>query len=295
MKIYESRNNTYQVNCSYCNNLGHNKRYCPALRKHWEANKHKNYKETLQYDWEVSSTDFNFYRGWSDSDASRRFNHHYLYIKKIMETSTTTTPKNRKAPQCGFCKSKEHTRRNCSHMGEFVKILEETNRAYREYFYDEIIAKRGISIGSYVEVAQWNTTESAYGMITTFDLDKISIGNLFTRWSDYNTANPVIVEGGGETVMTSHSDMFHSSLFSEEENNCKETLRSLVNHYYGISKVIAPAPSVPDKEWFLGQSPAFDWVVKKKSLESLFLTYMHVISKFHPNGSEVVKKLRELI
>ena len=60
--------------------------------------------------------------------------------------------------------------------------------------------------------------------------------------------------------------------------------------YDGITQVIAPAPSIPDEEWFLGQSPAFDWVVKKKSLQDLLATYQGVIRKFHPDGDATMEK-----
>ena len=40
MKIYDDRNKARQIQCNYCYGEGHNKRNCPTMKAHWEANKH---------------------------------------------------------------------------------------------------------------------------------------------------------------------------------------------------------------------------------------------------------------
>lgn len=297
MKIYDNRNNKNLSACSYCRHNGHNKRYCPALRKHWETNKHRHY-DTTPYDaWEVSSTDFNFYSSLSDTQASRRFDSHYFYIKKIMETSTpTTTPKKRKAPQCGFCKSKTHTRRNCSHMGEFVKALEETNKGYRKAFYETVFVEQGIGLGAFVEFKRyaWNNrdnTPNPTSLILDIDFEAISIGNLFSRWSQWTKELNIELRYEDNKFNLKTQFLLDSSFPLLD----RKGLQHLSTHYEGITKVIVPAPSLPDKEWFLGQSPAFEWVVKKKKLEDLFFTYQNAIHTFHPDGEEVIKKFKEII
>ena len=107
MKLYEYRNNTYQVTCGYCRHEGHNKRHCPTLRKHWEANK--------DYDGASSRLKRHLWIRLlpdtgevTDRDACLTFHYHFDYINKLM-TSTPTTPKKRRASKCGFCGSKAHT------------------------------------------------------------------------------------------------------------------------------------------------------------------------------------------
>lgn len=293
MKIYENRNKTYQVTCGYCRHDGHNKRYCPTLRKHWEANKDWDGLSDLTLK-DIHGSDLGGYWQFTDDDARRQFRYHFDYINKIM-TSTPTTPKKRKAPQCGFCGSKAHTRRNCSHMGEFVKILEETNKAYRKAFYETVFVEHGIGIGAFVEFKRYtlyrSEEENPTSLIMDIDFDSISIGNLFSRWSDWAKTVKMEVRHDDRDYDLGTQFLFDAMFPLLARKN----MNHLSSHYDGITKVIVPAPSLPDKEWFLGQSPAFDWVVKKKKLENLFFTYQNAISMFHPDGTEVVKKLRELI
>lgn len=290
MKLYDNRNNTYQVTCGYCRHEGHNKRYCPTLRKHWEANKNfDGHLSTTPKD--IHGSDFGGWRKLSDQDAQTAFRWHFDYIDKIM-TSDPTTPKKRKASNCGFCGSKAHTRRTCSEMREFVKILEETNKAYRKAFYETVFVEHGLGIGAFVEYRTYHYSQGDVtntSLIMDIDFDSIDIGNTMNRWNSYNTNLRI-------TYM--HNDReynFSTSLFSDPHFPLLDRtgMRHLASHHDGISKVIVPAPSLPDKEWFLGQSPAFDWVVKKKDFKTLFDTYGRAIMLYHPQGDLLWEKLKK--
>jgi len=297
MLIYDNRNKKNSITCGYCRHLGHNKRHCPTLRKHWEANKDKDYHSIDMYiEWDVSGTDFGGYWKWSDEEAGRQFDRHYDYIKGIMETSTaTTTPKKRRASKCGFCGSKEHTRRTCSEMGAFVKILEETNKAYRKAFYETVFVEYGLGIGAFVEYRNYAYLERNKArhtsLIMDIDFDSISIGNTFSRWNEYHTKLKVIYRHD-DRERDFGTDLFHDSDFPLLG---RKGMRHLESHYDGITNVIVPAPSLPDKEWFLGQSPAFEWVVKKKKLEDLFCTYGSTIKRYHPDGEAIYREWRNKI
>lgn len=292
MKIYDNRNNTYQVTCGYCRHDGHNKRHCSLLRKHYEANK----------DWDggsnftlkdISGADFGGYWQLDDAHARCQFRYHFEYIKKIL-TSTTTAPKRRRTSKCGFCGSKEHTRRTCSEMGEFVKILEETNKAYRKVFYETVFVEYGIGVGAFVEFKRytWGTKEDTpnpTSLIMDIDFDSISIGNFFSKWSDWTKELDLKLRYEDSEFTFGNNFLFdpdHPSLLDKH-------LTHLSSHYEGITKVIVPAPSLPDKEWFLGQSPAFDWVVKKKSFRDLLSAYGGTIRTYHPDGQAIWEKLRK--
>jgi hypothetical protein len=286
MKLYEARNNTYQVSCGYCRHEGHNKRHCPTLRKHWEANKDWDGLSTLDLK-DIYGSDFAGYWQVTDSEARLQYRYHFDYINKLM-TSAPTTPKKRRASKCGFCGSTGHTRRNCSLMGEFVKVLEETNKAYRESFYENVFVKYGLGIGAFVQFRQyvWNPSSGVSGadstsLIMDIDFDSISIGNRFSHWSDWHTS-PQVKYRFDDKEKNFGSDLFLESAFPLLD---KDGMGHLTAHYDGITKVVVPAPSLPDKEWFLGQSPAFDWVVKKKSLRDLFTTYGSIINYYHPDGN----------
>ena len=293
MKLYDNRNNKSQNQCSYCRHEGHNKRYCPTLRRHWEAN--KDWIETDSTIKDVKGSDFGGWWKVSDQDAQRVFRYHFDYINKIM-TAPKKTPKKRKATKCGFCGSKGHTRRNCSLMGEFVKVLEETNQAYRKSFYENIFAKHGIGIGALVRFKQYvyktrAVEEYQMSLIMDIDFDSISIGNRFSRWSSWNTELQVKYRTG-DHEKNFGSDLFLDSAFPLLD---RDNMGHLSSHYDGITEVIAPAPSLPDKEWFLGQSTAFNWVVKKKSLRDLFIAYGSVIKRYHPEGEFILEKWRKKV
>ena len=296
MKLYEQRNNKSTIQCGYCNHEGHNKRNCPTLRRHWEANKDWN-PRTMMCSALKDVNGADFWGGWykvTDQDARRTFGRHFQYIDDIM-TSPKTTPKKRKASRCGFCGSKRHTRRNCSLMGKFVKILEETNMAYREKFYEEVFVKTGLGIGAFVEIQQYyymhGNSANTTSIITDIDFDSISIGNRFNRWSDWATALIVKVMIG-DRERSLGGDLFLSTSFPLLE---RKWTGHLTNDYEGITKVIVPAPSIPDKDWFLGQSPAFDWVVKKKDLATLFTAYQGLIKLYHPEGEAIIEKWRKKV
>ena len=292
MKLYEKRNKKSQNTCSYCRHEGHNKRHCPTLRRHWEAN--KDWCGDLSLLEDVKGSDFGGYWKLTDHDARRVFQWHFNYINKLM-TTPKKTPKKRKATKCGFCGSKAHTRRNCSLMGEFVKVLEETNKAYRKSFYETVFVELGLGIGAFVQYKKYiydpanRPSDDPTSLITDIDFDSISIGNLFSRWSDWSTELQVKYRVGG------HEKNFGTDLFLDSEFPLlnRSGMKHLSAHYDGITKVIVPAPSLPDKEWFLGQSPAFNWVVKKKSLHALFTTYGSIVMRYHPNGEVLWEKWRK--
>ena len=294
MKLYENRDRKNQITCGYCCHEGHNKRNCPTLRRHWEAN--KDWEPPLVSDLkDINGSDFGGWFNLSDLDAKRTFARHFGYISDIM-TSPRTTPKKRKASKCGFCGSKRHTRRNCSLMGKFVKILEETNRAYRKKFYEEVFVKTGLGIGAFVEIVQYRhasvpAEQNPTSIITDIDFDSISIGNRFNRWSHWATNLDVKVIINDREQSIGDSLMLGTSFPLLD----RMQMRHLTSDYEGITNVIVPAPSIPDKEWFLGQSPAFDWVVKKKSLSTLFDAYRGLISLYHPEGDVLVEKWRKKV
>ena len=136
-----------------------------------------------------------------------------------------------------------------------------------------------------------NRPPNPTSIITDIDFDSISIGNRFNRWSDWATTLIVkVIIGDRERSIG--EDLFLTTSFPLLD---RVKTQHLTNNYEGITKVIVPAPSIPDKEWFLGQSPAFDWVVKKKNLATLFQAYRGLISLYHPEGEAIIEKWRKKV
>jgi hypothetical protein len=123
------------------------------------------------------------------------------------------------------------------------------------------------------------------------DFDSISIGNRYSRWSDWHTELQVKYRLD-DKEKNFGSDLFLDSAFPLLD---EDKMGHLTSTFEGISKVIVPAPSLPDKEWFLGRSPAFEWVVKKKSLHALFTHYGSNIRHYHPEGDVLWEKWRRKV
>jgi len=291
MKIYERNKNnngsSYSVTCHYCWDLGHNKRYCEHLKRDFLANKSWDKSqgiESLEIDLSQRPN------GYFQHGAKVQLSRHFLYAKSLHgEESETKTPTTRRPTRCGFCGSVDHTRRKCSSMATFVKVLEDTNRVYREMFYDKVIAEMGVGLGAFVEYGYSSDSSlkdrNFTGIITDFDPKTISIGNLLYQYGDYNT----------QIHLGVNSEIFKASAILGEDLpqhlEIRDSVIANVATYYSwtsaIQKIIAPSPNKPDKEWFLGQSDAFDWVVKKKSIGTLWGEYRELIKAFHPKGSSV--------
>ena len=286
MKIYENSkiNNgtSNSVTCNYCWDSGHNKRHCEHLKRDYLDNKSWDIgqgMESLQVDLSQRPNNY-FHHG-----AKRQLANHFIYAKSLYEEEgKAKSPTTRKAPSCGFCGSKEHTRRKCNHMATFVKVLEDTNRAYREMFYNKVIVEMGIGLGAFIEYGYSSDSslkgKNITGIITDFDPKTISIGNLLYQYGDYNTP----IHLGIDSKVIKSSFIIGEDL--PQYQQIKDSPLSDISAYYHwtstIQKIIAPSPNKPDKEWFLGQSDAFDWVVKKKSIETLWGEYREVIKRFHP-------------
>jgi|TARA_R110002126_G_scaffold105143_1_gene239327 hypothetical protein len=295
MKIYENKDEgkrTFQ--CSYCWNNGHNKRACSQLKAHYLANKDwgQGNMPIVGVTKEMFSDHYQKYHG--DAHAQYQFRRHFVYAEKLYGEQAGNTPKKRKKTKCGFCKSEEHTRRKCKAMGKFIKILEETEKVYRTKFYDQIIVGLGFGLGAFIEFSyqSWDIDEPLIeqhrGLVTKFDPASITIGNLQPRWNDYHTSPQWQLNGKPSMVHHWVAVGFIGNKYAREKGNIDPIF---VNSNSGrtITNIMAPSPSTPDKEWFLGKSPAFDWVVKKRTLRALLGTYQFAIQKLHPDGDSIVK------
>ena len=296
MKIYEEKDNEKRtIQCSYCYNSGHNKRRCPHLKAHYLANKDYSGTEPMKgISNAMFSTHYQLYFG--QARAEYLFQRHFKYAEGIYGEQEKKVQKKRRKPKCGFCKSEEHNRRNCGTMDKFVKILTETERNYRARFYDQIIVGLGFGIGAFVEygIQKWEIDDpydgAVRGLVTSFDPSSITIGNLQSRWGDYHTT-PLWEINGLPPMGRNWGNIGFIGKRCARDKGGIDPVFVASNHSHVITDIIAPSPTTPDKDWFLGKSPAFDWVVKKRSLRILYQEYRAIIREFHPDGQNIAQKL----
>jgi hypothetical protein len=299
MKIYDDRNKTREIQCNYCYTTGHNKRNCPTMKAHWETNKHLDPKTMVVDDlMGIDTTMFpKFYQTyWSVSAAHRQYLNHLAYMTKRFAPKSETKPKKRKKVSCGFCASKAHTRRNCSKMKNFVYVLNETNKAFRSQYYDKYIEGMGLGAGALVEHRKgdrWNqSSDSTVAIITEFPTDSIMFTNMLHRWSDYRTDHRITtLPNGTRYVMDATQGVFFDDYIYQHGHDYERQGKvygefAYMHSGYGmIKKIISSAPNRPSKEWFMGQSPCFDFIVKKRKIEQLMFDLGRIIKKFYPHDN----------
>lgn len=300
MKIYDDRDKKREIQCNYCYANGHNKRNCPTMKAHWDANKHLDPETAIHDDLVgVDTTMFpKYYQSyWGDQTAHRQYFNHLAYMTKRFAPKSETKTKKRKKVSCGFCGSKAHTRRNCKKMKNFVYVLNETNKAFRSQYYDRFIEGMGLGAGALVEQRigdRWSEIDkTTVAIVSAFPTDSIMFTNKLYRWSDYHTSHSITTLPNGVAMRISQSG---GGMFFDRytyENGVDHDRNTELYGHFGymfsgvgqIMKVVSPAPNRPSKEWFMGQSPCFDFIVKKRKIDQLMYDLGSTIKKFYPHNN----------
>ena len=286
MKIYEERNKKREIQCSYCYHEGHNKRHCPTMKAHWESNPqvHESYDHDSLVGIDKTMLPPAYHRYWSDDNAKVQFRSHWRYMKNRFATKATTKTKRRKKAKCGFCGSTAHNRRNCNKLKNFIYVLNETNKAYRAAYYDKFVEGMGMGAGALLSVQ--SGTGKSVGIITSFPTEQIMFTNLLYRWNDYHTkAHAKINVQGSEVISNLGQDCFYGDIYKEGFIDNVGIWRSMYSNWGRIYEVVSPAPNRPSKEWFMGQSPCFEWIVKRRDQATLVREFSHLIKEFYPHNN----------
>lgn len=283
MRLYEQRNNTRETQCSYCFIVGHNKRNCPTMKAHWDANPqvHEIYDHDSLTGIDKSMFSLRYQSWYGDDHAKQQFRASWEYMKNRFAPKTETT-KPRKATKCGFCGEGDHTRRNCENMKNFVYVLEQTNREYRSQFYDRYIEGMGLGAGALVRLQTGDATEPHVALVTELDPSKIMFTNLKNRWSDYHSRQHVGFIIGDNKIKRELSDLLYDPNYYDNHSNLG-IWSELYSNWGLLREVISSAPNRPSKEWFLGQAPCFDWIVKRRDQMTLVSELSHLINAFYPH------------
>lgn len=283
MRLYEDKDKKREIQCNYCYHEGHNKRNCPHMKAHWLANPqvHDTYDHDSLKGIDVSMFPVHYHRFWTENQAIQQFRAHWRYMKNRFAPKAKTTKK-RKKPKCGFCGSTAHNRRNCNKLKNFVYVLKETNKGYRAAFYDKFVEGMGMGAGALVSAQGYNGEGIA--LVTSFPSDKIIFTNLLRTWNDYHSRAIMSLNmSGDEFKVNLGNDWIRADIYAEGFFDDVGIWKSMYSSWGRINAVVSPAPNRPTKEWFMGQSPCFEWVVKKRGQSELMSQFYHLIKEFYPH------------
>lgn len=272
MRIHEETNyGRSESTCGYCRQKGHNQYNCPKVKEDWA------FFSKLQI---PSSGGKAIMRGWYRYPAQwgAWYEHCVTTYNEIIrrEKATTTLQGKPKRAQrtCGFCGSKDHTRRNCTKMDMFLKDCHEANIKWRKAAYKELVQKHGISVGAAVIIKQedrWYSSNSRTddvkshsGIIMSINWDKVNVFTALSKKHD-DAYSPIWIR-----VMLSNGDKIAINT-GLENFKCldKGAIPRSWGHSYSLHSIVAPSKTPLKEEWITGYKESFKTLVKKRSLEQL--------------------------
>ena len=270
MRIHEETNyGRSESTCGYCRESGHNQYNCPKVKKDWAFFS----KYQIPNDGQGNVTTTGWYRYPRDWGSwYEHCSNTYREIIRREKAATTLQGKPKKAQRtCGFCGSKDHTRRNCTKMTTFLKDCHEANIKWRKAAYKELVQLHGISVGAAVIVSEkdrWHSTGAALkehnGIITSINWDKINVFTALDKKHD-DAYSPiqirVLLSSGKSIYITDKLDSF-DCLGEAAKPRVWGSCNSL-------KKIIAPSKTPLQEDWITGYKESFKTLVKKRSLEQL--------------------------
>jgi hypothetical protein len=285
MRLYEERNQKREITCGYCYAEGHNKRHCPTMKAHWESNPqvHLTYDHSSLIGIDKTMFPTHYQNYWDDSGAKRQFRAHWQYMKSRFAPKAETKTKKRRKAKCGFCDSTAHNRRNCNKLKNFIYVLKETNKAYRAAFYDKFVEGMGLGAGALVSAHGYSG--ETMGIVTSFPTEQIMFTNLLRTWSEYHTRAKMTINLQGNNLKVNlGNDCFRADIYHGDVERFGIWL-PMYSNWGRINGVVSPAPNRPTKEWFLGQTPCFEWIVKKRDQMTLVSAFHSIIKEFYPHDN----------
>ena len=290
MNIHEKQNNSNKskATCGYCRTEGHNQYQCPHVKGDWE-----NFLSRLEIpkdkDGNPIRRGHNYvvynYKGFAQFDplimdiANNSLSQWFRNCKKayiVQKQRGFDFDHKRKGSTtqrtCGFCGSKDHTRRNCSVMEQFLKDCNSANENWRRAAYKELVEMGGLSVGACVKVeydsGNWSNREKikGTGIITNINWETVNVfSGLTTYKEDVHSPLEVTVLVNGENKRISGLDeKFHTlgkngvvNSFWRGSGAC--TLLGFVTN--------SPTPLPP--EWITSYKESFKTLVKKRNYEQL--------------------------
>lgn len=272
MRIHENGGTTWhrsESTCGYCRQKGHNQYQCSKVKSDWAS--WRDYKIPLDENGNVSRS--GWYGAYPDTwgqwyEHCRKTYNTIIEREETLKSNGTTTPRKSSPRSCGFCGSKEHTRRNCTTMDMFLKDCHEANIKWRTAVYKEVVQENGISVGAAVVInkTSWHApAEKISGIITSINWETLNVFTALENKHD-DVHSPIEVKvllSTGDVVVV--NDGFQAfKCFG---------LRGWKPYRYGqntaIAKVVAPAKAPLGPEWIKGYKDAFKTLTRKRNLDQL--------------------------
>lgn len=288
MNIHENKNNSNRskATCGYCREIGHNQYQCPHVKGDWE-----NFLSRLEIPKDKDGNPIR--RGWNyatwhyndgfdpltmdiqnNALASWFRNCKKAYLVQKERGFNFEHKAKRKAVNrtCGFCGSKDHTRRNCTKMEQFLKDCYKANENWRMAAYKDLVLDGGLSVGACVkvtyEVGNWSNREkkTGTGIITKINWNTINVfSGMNKRHNDAHSPVEVCVLVDGETRRLDNlADKFNTV----GENG------KIASFWQGapacsLVRVITNSPTPLPQEWITSYKESFGTLVKKRTYEQL--------------------------
>ena len=273
MNIHENREESYRSEslCGYCRQKGHNQYQCKKVKRDWEF--FKNFQ--IPNDGKGNCLSTGWYR-WP-RDWGNWYDHckkTHIVIERREEAAKSTTPlQGRPKAQrlCGFCKEGGHTRSKCEVMKGFLKDCYAANINWRRAAYQEIVVKKGISVGSAVIIKHnpntWTgETGCDYnGIILSINWDTLNVFSALSSQHD-DARSPMKIK-----VVLSNGEVITISKKLDECFSCIGKGASTYSHSakYEFKKVVAAAKQLLGEDWINGYKGAFETLTKKRTLDQL--------------------------
>ena len=279
MQIYNNdgrSSNRGKSTCSYCGNPDHNATNCPRVAE--------------DYAWFTQSPPV-IPIGVSATPNTRQYYAQPRYWGEWFErclvanekqliakakASSSRTGSARSAPKCGFCGSKDHNRRNCSAMTDYVDRAHKANQNWRGAFYKKFVDELGISEGALLTIEEkkgYNETKESMGIVTSVNWDELSLfcstketSRYCYRDGQYKQHLIVTVQIGNETKVVSFGDGI--SIGTTDNNLVKYTGNGWSAPEF--LSVLSPSITCKGIAWIEeGHRKSLEFLVKKRSLAKL--------------------------
>ena len=289
MHIHENQNNSNKskATCGYCRTEGHNQYQCPHVKGDWEnflsrleipkdtegrpIKRGYNYVSWHSQSFDPLTTDI-----ISNSLSSWFRNCRKAYLVQKERGFDFDYRKNSKKGtinrSCGFCGSKDHTRRNCSKMEQFLKDCSSANENWRRAAYKELVEIGGLSVGACVKVeydnSNWQNREKIQGtgIITNINWETVNVFTGMDTLSSFahSPLEVTVLVNGVKKRIGCLSDQFHTI-----------GKNGLINSFWRghgactLLGFVTNSPTPLPSEWVTSYKESFKTLVKKRNYNEL--------------------------
>ena len=162
--------------CSFCGDEGHQVTACPHVDGIWRSLSKGviplKVIDTLsatnpRFRWYLQGSEWGNLYKLTEKAHTKLSNHR----QRQKEKAKSKKSKQVRVKTCGYCGDTGHTRRTCGHLASDSAKLSKANRAFREWVYQDLVERQGLSTGAIVSFnAQsertYNTEPSEHSITT---------------------------------------------------------------------------------------------------------------------------------